>query len=101
MFAVRNRMNEILENFPGKDLDEYCICGHQESIIHIYNCEILGDGKHNDYEYDMIYNGQLEEQTEVFKTLEKKLEKREKLKEKLKKTPCDPPVIHYFVNSNG
>jgi hypothetical protein len=30
MFAGRNRMTEILENLPGKDLDEYCICGKKK-----------------------------------------------------------------------
>ena len=101
MFAARNRMTEILENFPGKDLDEYCNCGQKETILHIYNCEILRDGKQSNYEYERIFNGKIDEQIEVFIILEKNLDKREILKEKITETPCDPPVIRYFVNSNG
>ena len=84
MFAVRNRMTEILENFPGKNLNEYCICGQKETIIHIYNCEILSDGKQYNYEYEIIFNGKIDEQN---------LDNREILKEKTTETPCDPPVI--------
>ena len=87
MFAVRNRMLEMLENFPGKDLNEYCICGQKETIIHIYNCEILSDGEQYNYEYETIFNGKIDDQIEVFKIVEKNLDKREILNEKTTENP--------------
>ena len=45
MFSVRNRMIEISENFPGKEIDDKCYCGKDESMSHIYYCEKLHDSK--------------------------------------------------------
>ena len=39
IFAIRNRMIEISENFPGKEISSTCHCGTTETILHIYFCE--------------------------------------------------------------
>ena len=41
MFAVRNRMIEIYENFPGKNIEDICHCRKKETMEHIYNCDDL------------------------------------------------------------
>jgi hypothetical protein len=40
LFSVKNRMLEIAEDFPGKQIDDKCCCGQLENILHIYNCAI-------------------------------------------------------------
>jgi hypothetical protein len=37
MFEVRNRMTDIPDNFPKPNLENKCICGDKENMIHIYN----------------------------------------------------------------
>ena len=42
MFAIRNRMLEISENFPGKDISEICCCGNvilSLPLLPIYNTQ--------------------------------------------------------------
>ena len=41
MFSIRNRMIDIPQNFPGKNMHNKCVCGETEEMIHIYNCEML------------------------------------------------------------
>ena len=107
MFAVKNRMIEISENYPGKNLDDMCQCGKQEKMEHIYNCDYLNEGNPPNIEYKNIFNGNLKNQIKVFEKFQENWEKREKLKEKLKKetkenTPCDPDVDPlYNLYSNG
>ena len=43
MFAVKNWMLEIYENFPGKQLKNECICSKIESMSHIDYCETLNE----------------------------------------------------------
>ena len=69
-------------------------------MLHIYDCEILNEGKQLDCKYENIFTGKIQEQIKIFKKVEENLVKRENLKEKIKehvKTPCDPPVIRYIV----
>ena len=97
MFAVRNRMIDIEYNFPQKDTLTNCECGTKEDMQHIYICDLLSeDKKYEDLPYNKIFNGNLEQQTTVYKIFKHNLEKREQLKN-------HPHVIHQrsAVTSNG
>ena len=97
VFAVRTRMINIEYNFPKKDKLTYCECGIKEDMQHIYNCELLSETKKNEsLPYKSIFNGELEQQTMVYRIFKQNLEKREQLK-------SEPHVIHQrsTVISNG
>ena len=101
LFSARNRMIEISENFPNKQIEDKCPCGQPETIIHIYNCETLNTDESITPEYEQIYNGKIEDQIRIFEKLETNLNHREQLKQKeIENTPCDPSVIRYLY-SNG
>ena len=38
MFAVKNRMSHICENYPSKQEIEVCFCGERVTLEHIYLC---------------------------------------------------------------
>ena len=85
LFETRNRMTRIPYNFGKKD--EKCFCGKIESISHIYECKSV-----NQLEpiipYNEIYNGNLNNQIEIFRRLEISLENRIEMKTNI--SPCDP-----------
>ena len=41
LFAVRNRMTEIASNFPQPGAEPTCLCGAEESMKHIFNCQLF------------------------------------------------------------
>merc|ERR1712115_561508 len=42
IFAMRNRMVEIEDNFPKNKIErKKCVCGEHENMEHIYSCLIL------------------------------------------------------------
>ena len=55
MYATRNRMVDIPQNFGGK---ENCICGNEETMSHIYSCEYLNI-EETELEYEKIFNGKI------------------------------------------
>ena len=77
MFAVQNRMMQIYENFPGKQLKKECICRKIESMAHIYYCETRNEGKHPILKFEKIYEGNIKDQIEVFKHYEENLNRRD------------------------
>ena len=85
LFETRNRMTRIPYNF-GKE-NEKCICGRIETISHIYECKSLNQLEAK-ISYNEIYNGNLNNQIEIFRRLEISLEKRIKMKTNI--SPCDP-----------
>ena len=86
LFEVKHRMTKIPSNFPKTDETNECYCGGEENMEHIYNCEVLKEGKNETMKYEKIYNGTLKEQIEVFRQFERNM----KTREKLKKTNCTP-----------
>ena len=42
MIALKTRRTAISENFPGKRKGSHC--GSEESMLHIYNCNLLNQG---------------------------------------------------------
>ena len=53
LFALRNRMTDIPNNFGKKE--EKCVCGTLETMSHIYSCESLNQTKKGIH-YNQIYN---------------------------------------------
>ena len=101
MFALKNRMIEISENFPGKNMESECHCGNEESILHIYNCDLLNQGNLSNIKYENIFNGDIKDQVKVLNKFEENWKMREYLNSE-KKMPCDPLVDPLFVmSSNG
>ena len=93
MFSVRNRMIQIESNYPKQNVKNHCFCGKEETMIHIYNCELLNMKKPN-IPYKSLYSGNITHQIQVFKRFNDNFEKWEKLKrEKENCIPCDPVVI--------
>ena len=71
MFSVRNRMIEISENFPGKEIDDKCYCGKDESMSHIYYCEKLNNNEPQRLKYEEIFEGKLKDQVTFSRNLNK------------------------------
>ena len=87
IFAIRNRMIDIGNNF-GRN--ERCImCGKNEDMSHIYQCEYLNEQQLK-IEYEKIFNGNLIEQTKVFRIFEQNMKRRNKEKLIERNPPCDP-----------
>ena len=86
LFAVRNKMVNIPSNFSSSKTKIICYCGDVENMEHIYQCdsEVI-------LPYNLVYNGSIEEQIEVYNIFEDQLERRTKMNET--EFPCDPPVI--------
>ena len=73
LFSIRNRMIDIGNNF-GRS--EKCImCGKNEDMNHVYQCEYLNEQK-TEIEYEKIFNGNLVEQTKVFRIFDQNMKKR-------------------------
>ena len=85
LFEIRNRMIKLPYNF-GKE-EEKCVCGERENISHIYECKSLNEQQAK-LPYNEIYNGNLNNQLEIFRRIEKSLKERDKMKTNI--FPCDP-----------
>ena len=91
LFAVRNRMIDIPSNFSS-NCEAKCECGVIENMKHIYECKILNMNKKTTIPYENVYNGNLQQQIEVYRRFKENLIRREQLKEKLISNPCDSLV---------
>ena len=80
LFSIRNRMIDIPSNFSKTNKEAKCICGNLENMKHIYECEILNNGKDHKQKYKKLFEGRIEEQIEVFDIFEKNLKRRDELK---------------------
>ena len=89
LFSIRNRMVDIPSNFPKGRKEFKCLCGEKENMKHIYQCELLSQKKEKSFEYEKIFNGTINQQTEIFRKVQQNLKQREeKISEII--TPCDP-----------
>ena len=91
LFAVKNRMIDIPYNFPKSENQTLCVCGENEDMQHIYNCELFNKEKQEKLPYDKIYNGNLKQQIDIFEIFKQNLEQREKMIAEMSETksPCD------------
>ena len=87
MFAIRNKMIDIPSNFSSSSEKIECLCGEIENMEHVYKCE-----KEVELPYEKVYNGNLEEQSEIFRIFEKQLDRRKTKLDEIE-LPCDPNVI--------
>ena len=87
IFAMKNRMIQIPNNFKNNDNQSKCPCGCIEDMKHIYECEILNENEKPNIQYEKIFNGNIKQQIEVYRKFKQNMEKREKLMEI--EPPCD------------
>jgi hypothetical protein len=57
IFAVRNRMDQIPNNFHTSENKAKCFCGEIEDMSHVYNCKIVNEEMNPSKQYENIYNG--------------------------------------------
>ena len=91
LFAVRNKMINIPSNFSSNS-EIKCRCGQIETMTHIYECDILNKKEKMTVAHEMIYNGNLRQQLDVYKKFKQNMDKREQLKDETISNPCDSLV---------
>ena len=79
IFAIRNKMIEIPNNFPMGKKETKCTCGEKEEMPHIYYCEILSENRQISEDYENIYKDNVIKQVEVYKRFEENFKTRETL----------------------
>ena len=73
-----------------------CICEqYDEDMQHIYNCEILNKEKQERIPYEKIFNGNLDQQIEIWKIFKQNMENRNIAISKIN-LPCDPAGSSVF-----
>ena len=77
IFSIRSRMNELPNNFGGKELCE-TKCGETQTNEHILTCDILNDGNEDKIQMEKMWNGSVAEKTEVLNRFIKNMSEREK-----------------------
>ena len=104
IFAIRNRMTNIPENFKSKMEVNKCVCGQTEQMAHIYECINLNNKKVT-MKYENIYTDNVENLKIVFKRFRKNMEEREKNQTKKLKSheTFTGPLfsVQCIVDSNG
>ena len=73
----------------GLTWNEIKIMSKNEDMSHIYQCEYLNE-QESKIKYEKIFNGNLIEQTTVFRIFEQNMKKRNKEKLIERKPPSDP-----------
>ena len=94
LFALRNRMTDIPNNFGKKE--EKCVCGTLETMSHIYSCESLNQTKIRIH-YDQIYNGNFRNMLEISRRMKTNLKLRTEIKSR-NQIPCDPSDPLYCIS---
>ena len=67
IFAMRNRMVAIKENFKNGKQAEKCPCGLLENMKHIYTCTFLNKEHKIDIKYEEIFKENVQKQLKVSK----------------------------------
>ena len=104
IFAMRNRMIEIPENFPTKyeNEDVNCKqCGKTENMKHVYMCNMNHENK--DIQYEKIFGDNRKQMKRIYKQFKTNYENRENMKT-IENPPRDPfcdPLISLSEFSNG
>ena len=102
LFSIRNRMIDIPSNFQKSDEKSLCFCGEQENMKHVFDCEILNEGKPISENYENVFNGNIGTQIRIFRQFEENLKKREiiinqKSNDSELNLPRDPSDPLFFV----
>merc|ERR1711954_308067 len=88
IFAIRNRMVQIENNFPNKMSKKLCFCGYEENQEHIYSCKFLNEKKEI-IEYNRIFEENLNAQKKVYERFKENFEIRNQKLEN-DNHPADP-----------
>ena len=76
IFAMRNRMVEIEDNFPKNKIErKKCVCGEHENMEHIYSCLILNSNI-EEICYQRIFGEDLRKIRIIYQRFRTNLEKR-------------------------
>ena len=95
IFAIRNRMIRIQNNFKNNNSLEYSVCGGIEDMEHIYNCKHNWTKETNiKIHFEEIFRNDIKKQLEICKQFFKNLEKRENRKNNPNENINVPHVIH-------
>ena len=100
MFAVKNRMSHICENFPSKQEIEVCFCGERVTMEHIYLCKELNSEK-IEVAYKQLFNGSIYQQRIVYTRFQKNFNKRENMKNENKKENIPHATAQSEPQSSG
>ena len=87
IFAIRNRMIQIPNNFPtkNKNIEEKCrLCGEKEVMKHLYDCK--WNSENENVKFEKIYGDNIKNMKKVYNQFKSKYEDREKYLN----FPCDP-----------
>ena len=97
IFAMRNRMVAMKENFKNGKQAEKCACGLLENMKHVYTCTFLNKEHKTDIKYEEIFKENVQKQLKVSKIFFQKFEEKEKYKIAIEQTDtphviqlCDP-----------
>ena len=82
-------MTNIPNNFQKTNSENVCFCRKREDMKHIYECDIYNEEEAM-LNYEEIYNGDMNDQIEIFRKFEENYRKREELKNIETELPCDP-----------
>ena len=88
LFAVRNRMINIGNNFGKMEICKKC--NMNEDMEHIYVCKYLNE-QQNKIPFGKIYTGNLNQQNQILRIFEKNMNERTKMKTK-QNHPSDPSL---------
>ena len=89
LFAIRNRMVNIGNNFGKMEICEYC--NMKEDMEHIYNCQYLNK-QQNEISFGKVYTGNINEQNQILRIFEKNMNERRKIKTNFQNNPSDPSL---------
>ena len=100
IFAIRNRMIDIENNFKNRKLPEKC-CGQIEDQQHIYTCQKLNTKKAK-IEYNKIFEENVKIQKEIMKRFSENYEKRKQIViDPLEPSGRSTVITSLCYNSNG
>ena len=104
IFAIRNRMVLIENNFPNKISKKLCFCGNIEDQEHLYSCKFLNE-KEKIIEYNRIFDENVNAQKQVYERFKENIEIRNQKLENYNH-PADPSgrstiMTKPSCNSNG
>ena len=102
IFAIRNKMLNIPSNFVTREKNESkCICNEQETMRHIYECDLLNEEK-ADVKFEHIYEENILKQKKILKRMEYNLAEKKRLVMENHVIPSgDPPFSVIMEDGNG
>ena len=79
IFAIRNKMIEIPNNFPMGNKETNCSCGEKEEMPHIYYCEQISENRKLSVKYETFTKITWKNNLKYTKDLKKILKQEKKI----------------------